>query len=156
MSDILELTAAALKAAIPASQHRRLMNGKFESGSDISALRRFVGLSQPRFATALGISVHTLRNWEQDRRRSGTAADRSETPTDHPREPGASGLDGAQSGNPRRPRFSATCPRQACLVNRRVVSIDGVAQARCVPTDLLDRFRDLLGVPMVTEQQMMR
>ena len=69
MSDIPELTTAALKAAIPASQRRRLMDGNFQSGSDISALRRFVGLSQPRFATALGISVHTLRNWEQDRRR---------------------------------------------------------------------------------------
>ena len=33
------------------------------------ALRTFVGLSQPQFAVALGISVHTLRNWEQDRRR---------------------------------------------------------------------------------------
>ncbi len=31
-------------------------------------LRRFVGLSQPRFAEALGISVSTLRNWEQGRR----------------------------------------------------------------------------------------
>jgi DNA-binding transcriptional regulator YiaG len=37
--------------------------------SDIVALRTFVGLSQPQFAVALGISVHTLRNWEQDRRR---------------------------------------------------------------------------------------
>jgi putative transcriptional regulator len=44
------------------------MLGEFESGDDISALRRFVGLSQSQFARALGISVHTLRNWEQGRR----------------------------------------------------------------------------------------
>ena len=44
------------------------MLGHFESGEDISALRRFVGLTQMQFAEALGISVHTLRNWEQGRR----------------------------------------------------------------------------------------
>ena len=36
---------------------------------DIAALRKFVGLSQEGFAAALGISVHTLRNWEQGRRK---------------------------------------------------------------------------------------
>ncbi|MCG8555814.1 MAG: helix-turn-helix domain-containing protein [Proteobacteria bacterium] len=45
------------------------MRGQFESGEDVVALRRFVGLSQTQFAVALGISVHTLRNWEQDRRK---------------------------------------------------------------------------------------
>ena len=35
---------------------------------DVAALRRFVGLTQVQFATAVGISVHTLRNWEQNRR----------------------------------------------------------------------------------------
>ena len=35
---------------------------------NLTALRKFIGLSQPQCATALGISVHTLRNWEQDRR----------------------------------------------------------------------------------------
>jgi putative transcriptional regulator len=39
------------------------------SGEDIAALRRFVGLSQTDFARAMEISVHTLRNWEQDRRK---------------------------------------------------------------------------------------
>ncbi|MDX1584530.1 MAG: helix-turn-helix domain-containing protein [Thermoanaerobaculia bacterium] len=28
-----------------------------------------MGLTQSQFADAMGISVHTLRNWEQDRRR---------------------------------------------------------------------------------------
>ena len=69
MTEIPELTEAELKSAIPSRQRRRLVAGKFESGEDISALRRFVGLSQVRFAKALGISVHTLRNWEQGRRR---------------------------------------------------------------------------------------
>jgi putative transcriptional regulator len=32
------------------------------------ALRRFVGLTRVQFAKAIGISVHTLRNWEQGRR----------------------------------------------------------------------------------------
>ena len=45
-----------------------LIRGEFESGEDIAALRRFVGLTQRRFAEAMGISVHTLRNWEQGRR----------------------------------------------------------------------------------------
>lgn len=44
------------------------MAGKFETGEDVAALRRFVGLTQARFAEAIGISVHTLRNWEQGRR----------------------------------------------------------------------------------------
>ena len=35
---------------------------------DIAALRKFIGMTQEEFATALGISVHTLRNWEQGRR----------------------------------------------------------------------------------------
>jgi putative transcriptional regulator len=44
------------------------VTGKICGGDDIIALRRFLGLTQGTFAAALGISVHTLRNWEQDRR----------------------------------------------------------------------------------------
>jgi len=44
------------------------MSGRFDSGDDIAALRRFVGLTQADFTRAMGISVHTLRNWEQGRR----------------------------------------------------------------------------------------
>ncbi|MDQ3283659.1 MAG: helix-turn-helix domain-containing protein [Acidobacteriota bacterium] len=69
MSEIPELTEKQLSRAIPASLRKRLMAGRFESGEDIAALRRFVGLTQTRFAAAMGISVHTLRNWEQGRRR---------------------------------------------------------------------------------------
>lgn len=69
MSEIPELTAKQLARAIPARLRKRLIQGRFESGKDIASLRRFVGLTQARFARAMGISVHTLRNWEQDRRR---------------------------------------------------------------------------------------
>ena len=68
MTDMPELTRRDFARAIPASVRRRLMRGQFESGDDIAALRRFVGLTQARFARSMGISVHTLRNWEQDRR----------------------------------------------------------------------------------------
>jgi len=68
MTDIPELTEEQLGRAIPARLRRRLMQGRFESGEDVAALRAFVGLTQTEFARAVGISVHTLRNWEQGRR----------------------------------------------------------------------------------------
>ncbi|MFN7954736.1 MAG: type II toxin-antitoxin system MqsA family antitoxin [bacterium] len=69
LTDIPEITAEQFARAIPARVRRRLVDGKIESGDDVVALRRFVGLSQTQFAEAMGISVHTLRNWEQGRRR---------------------------------------------------------------------------------------
>ena len=69
MSDIPELTDDQFKSAISARQRKRLMQGRFESGEDISALRKFVGLTQAEFARAIEISVYTLRNWEQGRRK---------------------------------------------------------------------------------------
>jgi len=66
--DASELTDEAFASAIPARVRRRLMKGQFETGSDVAALRRFVRLTQDQFAQAMGISVHTLRNWEQGRR----------------------------------------------------------------------------------------
>jgi DNA-binding transcriptional regulator YiaG len=68
MAKIPELTAKHLARAIPARLRKRLMLGQFDSGDDISALRRFVGLTQTQFAQAMGISIHTLRSWEQGRR----------------------------------------------------------------------------------------
>ena len=68
MSDIPELTDRDFARAIPARVRRRLVAGVFETGDDVVALRKFVGLSQAQFARAVGISVHTLRNWEQGRR----------------------------------------------------------------------------------------
>jgi DNA-binding transcriptional regulator YiaG len=69
MTDIPELTPSDFERAIPASLRQRLMRGEFTSGDDDVALRRFIGLTQAQLATAMGISVHTLRNWEQGRRR---------------------------------------------------------------------------------------
>ena len=45
---------------------QRLRRGEFRGGDDVKALRRFVHMSQSEFAHALGISVRTLQNWEQD------------------------------------------------------------------------------------------
>ena len=69
MTDIPELTEKHFARAIRAKTRLRLIRGKFQSGKDFVALRKFVGLTQAQFAKALGISVHTLRNWEQERRR---------------------------------------------------------------------------------------
>ncbi|MCK5806555.1 MAG: helix-turn-helix domain-containing protein [Lentisphaeria bacterium] len=69
MTDIPELTEEDLGRGLKRSQRCRIMQGKIASGEDVAALRRFVGLTQKDFAEALGISVHTLRNWEQGRRK---------------------------------------------------------------------------------------
>ena len=69
MTDISGLTEEQLERAIPARLRKRLMPGRFESGEDIAALRSFVGQTQAEFARAIEISVHTLRNWEQGRRK---------------------------------------------------------------------------------------
>src|SRR5690348_13762234 len=62
-----ELTKDDFARTLRRSQRQRIMRGELEPG-DVAALRRFIGLTQAQFAEALGISVHTLRNWEQDRR----------------------------------------------------------------------------------------
>lgn len=67
--EIPELTESDFARAMPRRQRERLMRGKFEGGADVVTLRRFIGLTQVAFAEALGISVATLRNWEQDRRK---------------------------------------------------------------------------------------
>jgi DNA-binding transcriptional regulator YiaG len=69
MNEIPELSEEQFAKAIPASVRKRLLKGELASGRDVADLRRFIGLTQVQFATAMGISVHTLRNWEQGRRR---------------------------------------------------------------------------------------
>jgi DNA-binding transcriptional regulator YiaG len=66
MNDREELTREELNRALTRAQRKRIIAGKLEPG-DVAALRRFICLTQEQFAEALGISVHTLRNWEQDR-----------------------------------------------------------------------------------------
>jgi putative transcriptional regulator len=68
MTEIPELNEKDFARAIPAKLRKRLIKGDFQSGDDVAALRKFTGLTQEQFATAMGISVHTLRNWEQGRR----------------------------------------------------------------------------------------
>lgn len=46
----------------------RVTAGLFQCGSDVTNLRRFLAMTQAELARAMGISVHTLRNWEQGRR----------------------------------------------------------------------------------------
>lgn len=61
-----ELTREEIARALSRAQRKRIIAGTLEPG-DVAALRRFICLTQEQFAEALGISVHTLRNWEQDR-----------------------------------------------------------------------------------------
>ena len=68
MTDIPVITADQMSRAMPSRVRKRLLAGQFQSGEDVALLRKFVGLSQTQFARAMGISVHTLRNWEQGRR----------------------------------------------------------------------------------------
>jgi len=63
-----ELTKSEFARAMPRAQRERIMRGELQGGDDIVALRRFLGMTQQSFPDALGISVHTLRNWEQGRR----------------------------------------------------------------------------------------
>ena len=65
---IRELSDDDFSRAIPRRLRERIARGQISGGDDVVSLRRFVGLTQEQFAVALGISVHTLRNWEQGRR----------------------------------------------------------------------------------------
>jgi putative transcriptional regulator len=66
MTDREELSRDEISRALTRAQRKRIIAGRLEPG-DVAALRRFICLTQEQFAEALGISVHTLRNWEQDR-----------------------------------------------------------------------------------------
>jgi putative transcriptional regulator len=66
IDDPPELTRGDFERMLSGAQRERIIAGRLKAG-DVSALRRFVGLTQGQFAEALGISVRTLQNWEQDR-----------------------------------------------------------------------------------------
>lgn len=40
----------------------------FPPGGDVAAIRKRTGLSQAAFAQQIGVSIGTLRNWDQGRR----------------------------------------------------------------------------------------
>jgi len=72
--------------AASARVRKRLMEGRSESGEEVTALRRFVGLTQAQFAQAMAVSVHTLRGWEQGRRQlKGPAISLLRIAARHPR-----------------------------------------------------------------------
>jgi putative transcriptional regulator len=79
--------------------------------TDVRSLREKHGLSQPKFAALMGISVGTLRNWEQGRRKpEGSARVLLRVVERHPEavfEAVYSGLEKA----PKLPR-SASAPRR--------------------------------------------
>ncbi len=62
-----ELTEKDFERSIPTRQRKRIMGGEVRP-DDVSAIRRFVGMTQSEFARAIEISIDTLQNWEQGRR----------------------------------------------------------------------------------------
>lgn len=53
----------------------QLRAGSYTPVSEVSQVRQKTGLSQSQFAKSLGISVNTLKSWEQGQRKpSGAAA----------------------------------------------------------------------------------
>ena len=45
------------------------INVRIPEDLDVAAIRGRTGLAQPAFAATIGVSLYTLRNWEQGRRR---------------------------------------------------------------------------------------
>lgn len=86
MSEITELSEQDFARGIRSSVRKRLIHGRLESGSDVAALRRFIGLSREEFSLALGVSVRTVRRWESDQvRPRGTALVLLRIAARHPR-----------------------------------------------------------------------
>jgi putative transcriptional regulator len=55
-------------------QLKRGEHGRVTTVPSVSTIREGTGLSQPRFAELLGVSVRTLQEWEQGRRAPSGAA----------------------------------------------------------------------------------
>jgi putative transcriptional regulator len=55
-------------------QLKRGQHGRVVNVPSVSSIRERTGLSQPRFAQLLGVSVRTLQEWEQGRREPSGAA----------------------------------------------------------------------------------
>jgi putative transcriptional regulator len=70
----LLLQSAAEMRAIRRGERKPARIRRLEVNSP-QVVRARLGLSQPQFAGLLGISVATLRNWEQGRRRPHGAAE---------------------------------------------------------------------------------
>ena len=55
-------------------QLKRGEHGRIATVPSVSSIREKTGLSQPKFAALLGVSVRTLQEWEQGRRAPSGAA----------------------------------------------------------------------------------
>ena len=67
-SEFLEL-AQSVRQAGQIRRGERDPSRRFEfAPADVRAIRDRLGLTQPDFALMIGVSVATLRNWEQGRR----------------------------------------------------------------------------------------
>lgn len=55
-------------------QLKRGHHGRITTVPPVASIREKTGLSQPRFAELLGVSVRTLQEWEQGRRAPSGAA----------------------------------------------------------------------------------
>jgi len=55
-------------------QLKRGEQGRVTTVPSVASIRESTGLSQPRFAELLGVSVRTLQEWEQGRRAPSGAA----------------------------------------------------------------------------------
>ena len=63
----------------------QLREGQYAPVSEVSQVRQKTGLSQSQFAKSLGISVNTLKSWEQGQRKpSGAAATLMKLINKHP------------------------------------------------------------------------
>jgi putative transcriptional regulator len=69
-----EWTEEMFERALSKRQLQRFDKGQIEAGEDVAAIRRYLGLTQEAFALAMGISVYTLRGWEQGQRKPNGAA----------------------------------------------------------------------------------
>jgi putative transcriptional regulator len=80
-----ELTASVQEGAEILAGRRVPSRRRDFTPPDVRAVRARYGLSQSRFAALMGISVATLRNWEQGRRRpEGSARVLLEVVAKHP------------------------------------------------------------------------
>jgi len=80
-----ELLASVKEGAEILSGRRKPARVRDFTAPDVRAVRMGYGLSQSRFAALMGISVATLRNWEQGRRHpEGSARVLLEVVAKHP------------------------------------------------------------------------
>ena len=104
-------------------QLKRGEHGRITTVPPVATVREATGLSQPRFAELLGVSVRTLQEWEQGRRApSGAARTLLLIAAKNPRalievvhEPSSFIRTGTTTGG----RFSTDCKSLRCSQRRR-------------------------------------